>query len=289
MSEDPVEQPAPVVRPEVWETYGPADLSAVPVFAGGFINFGYWHGVDLDRPLSQDDRIRSEQDLYRHVLDAVAPRGGRAVEIGCGLGLGCALALDEYGPAAVTGVDIHPQQLRRAREANSPLLAARPQRLRFVLGAAESLPLADAEFDCLYSVEAVQHFPDLSAFAREAARVLRPGGRMAVAGFFSVEGVPAPQERLAGLLQTFASGLDIARPVSRLAQALTGAGFADVSADSIGPQVWPGWDRWLARLWAPGTWPRNFMAAWEQQILDYYLVTAARPEAAQGPSPAPPG
>ncbi|MET9599213.1 class I SAM-dependent methyltransferase [Streptomyces sp. NPDC006459] len=208
---------------------------------------------------------------------AAAPGGGRAVEVGCGLGLGCALALEEYGPAAITGIDIHPQQLQRAREANSPLLEAQPHRLRFVLGAAEDLPLGDAEFDCLYSVEAAQHFPDLSAFAREAARVLRPGGRVAVTSFFSVGGAPESAERLAGLLDSFASGLDIARPVSRLADALTEAGFADVRVASIGPQVWPGWDRWLARLWEPGTWPRNFLAAWEQQILDYYLVTATRP------------
>ncbi|MEJ8640906.1 class I SAM-dependent methyltransferase [Streptomyces sp. MS1.HAVA.3] len=277
MSGDPTEQPAPVVRPAVWETYGPADLSAVPVFAGGFINFGYWQSVDLERPLSQDDRIRSEQDLYRHVLDAVGPAGGRAVEIGCGLGLGCALALDEHGPAAITGVDIHPQQLQRAREANSRLLAAQPHRLRFVLGAAEGMPLGDAEYDSLYSVEAVQHFPDLPAFAREAGRVLRPGGRVAVAGFFSIDGAPAPAERLAAMLDSFASGLDIARPVARLADALSEAGFDDVRVASIGPQVWPGWDRWLSRLWEPGTWPRNFLAAWEQRILDYYLVTATRP------------
>ncbi|MFJ3201590.1 class I SAM-dependent methyltransferase [Streptomyces sp. NPDC086989] len=247
------------------------------MFAGGFINFGYWRAVDLERPLSQGDRIRSEQDLYRHVLDAVGPGGGRAVEVGCGLGLGCALALEEYGPAQITGVDIHPQQLQRAREANGRLLEAEPDRLRFVLGAAESLPLGDAAFDCLYSVEAAQHFPDLPAFAREAARVLRPGGRVAVTSFFSVEGASAPAERLAGLLDSFASGLDIARPVSRLGEALADAGFTDVRTTSIGPQVWPGWDRWLARLWEPGTWPRNFLAAWEQQILDYYLVTATRP------------
>ncbi|MFB6823315.1 class I SAM-dependent methyltransferase [Streptomyces virginiae] len=275
-SGDPTERPSPVVRPEVWETYGPADLSAVPVFAGGFINFGYWKAVDLGQPLSQDDRIRSERDLYRHVLDAVAPEGGRAVEVGCGLGLGCALALEEYGPIAVTGVDIHPQQLQRAREANSPLLAARPHRLTFALGAAEELPFGEAEFDCLYSVEAAQHFPDLAAFAREAARVLGPGGRVAITSFFTVEGASEPAKRLADLLDSFAGGLDIARPVSRLTDALTEAGFADVEVASIGPQVWPGWDRWLARLWAPGTWPRNFLVAWEQQILDYYLVTATR-------------
>ncbi|MGW5851760.1 class I SAM-dependent methyltransferase [Streptomyces sp. NPDC055254] len=277
MTSEPGQQPVPAVRPEVWETYGPADLSAVPVFAGGFINFGYWRSIDLDRPLSESDRVRSEQDLYRHVLDAAAPGGARAVEIGCGLGLGCALALDEYRPAAITGVDIHPHQLRRARETNAPLLRARPQRLRFALGAAEKLPFGDGEFDCLYSVEAAQHFPDLPAFAREAARVLRPGGRVAVASFFTVDGAPAHADRLAGLLDSFASGLDIARPVSRFAETLADAGLTDVRTRSIGPQVWPGWDRWLARLWEPGTWPRNFLTAWEQEILDYYLITATRP------------
>ncbi|MCX5192504.1 methyltransferase domain-containing protein [Streptomyces sp. NBC_00249] len=277
MASEPGQQSDPVVRPAVWETYGPADLSAVPVFAGGFINFGYWKSVDLEGPLSQDDRVRSEQDLYRHVLDAAAPSGGRAVEVGCGLGLGCALALEEYVPAGITGVDIHPQQLQRARDTNARLLAARPDRLRFVLGAAEDLPFGDGEFDCLYSVEAAQHFPDLSAFARETARVLRPGGRVAVASFFTVDAAPAHADRLAGLLDSFASGLDIARPVSGLTDALADAGLVDVRADSIGPQVWPGWDRWLARLWEPGTWPRNFLAAWEARILDYYVVTATRP------------
>ncbi|MET9604202.1 class I SAM-dependent methyltransferase [Streptomyces sp. NPDC006512] len=271
------QQSGPAVRPPVWETYGPADLSAVPVFAGGFINFGYWESVDLESPLSEGDRIRSEQDLYRHVLDAAAPANGRAVEIGCGLGLGCALALEEYRPAGITGVDIHPQQLQRARNANARLLASEPDRLRFALGAAEDLPFGDGEFDCLYSVEAAQHFPDLSAFARETARVLRPGGRVAVASFFSVDGTPAQADRLAGLLDSFASGLDIARPVSPLADALTGSGLVDVRTRSIGPHVWPGWDRWLSRLWKPGTWPRNFLAAWEERVLDYYLVTATRP------------
>lgn len=266
------------MRPAVEKTYGPDDLSAVPVFAGGFINFGYWRGIGLDGSLSHDDRVRSQQDLYRHVLDtAGAVEGRRVLEVGCGLGIGCALALEEYGPEHVTGMDIHPQQLQRARQANARLLDARPQRLAFVQGAAEDLPFGDGEFDCLYSVEAAQHFPDLTAFAREAARVLRPGGRAVIASFFTVDDAPERAERLAELLDSYASGLDIARPAAGLTDALTGAGLTRVRAASIGPDVWEGWDRWLARLWQPGTWPRNFLRAYREGVLDYYVISADQP------------
>ncbi|MER6217682.1 class I SAM-dependent methyltransferase [Streptomyces sp. NPDC001272] len=265
------------MRATVRETYGPADLSSVPVFAGGFINFGYWRPEDLDGPPTVEDRIRTQRDLYRHVLDTAAPpAGGRLLEVGCGLGVGCALALQEYGPAQVTGMDIHPQQLERARRANAGLLdGAGPARLRLVRGAAEDMPFEDAAFDCVYSVEAAQHFDDLTRFAEESARVLRPGGRAAVTSFFATGPEAAP--RLAELLDTFADGLDIARPPSELTGAWGRSGLTDVRCASIGPSVWPGWDHWLSAQWKPGTWPRNFLLAWEQGLLDYYVITATRP------------
>ncbi|MGF1428235.1 class I SAM-dependent methyltransferase [Kitasatospora sp. LaBMicrA B282] len=270
----------PAMRPVVQETYGPADLGAVPIFAGGFINFGYWQAIEPTGPLDEAARIRSQQDLYRHVLDAIGlPGQAELLEVGCGRGMGCELALREYGPAAVTGLDIHPEQLQRARHAHADRLRAEPGRLRFVQGAAERMPAADGEFDAVISVEAVQHFPDLGAFAAETARVLRPGGRVAVAGFFTVDDAPGRPAELAGLLDSFANGLDIARPVTALTGAWAGAGLTGVRVESIGSQVWPGWDRWLSRWWAPGTWPRNFRHAWEQGILDYYVLTAARPPA----------
>ncbi|WP_371680612.1 class I SAM-dependent methyltransferase [Streptomyces sp. NBC_01276] len=172
------EESFPAMRPAVRETYGPADLSGEPVFAGGFINFGYWNGIDLTAPLGEAERIRSQQDLYRRVLDAAGPLDRlRVLEVGCGLGMGCALALREHHPAGVTGMDIHPAQLQRAREAHAGLLDEAPERLRFVRGAAERMPFADGEFDAVVSVEAAQHFADLAAFAAETARVLRPGSR----------------------------------------------------------------------------------------------------------------
>ncbi|MEU4849961.1 class I SAM-dependent methyltransferase [Streptomyces gilvosporeus] len=266
------------MQPVVQETYGPADLSGDPIFAGGFINFGYWQAVDLDLPLGETERIRSQEDLYRHVLDAAGLAGEpKLLEVGCGLGMGCAMALREYGPSAVTGMDIHPEQLQRARGAHAGLLRDESARLRLVQGAAERMPFEDGEFDAVISVEAAQHFPDFGAFAAETSRVLRPGGRVAVASFFTVDDVPGRPEELAQLLDTYANGLDIARPVNALADAFTTAGLTNVGVESIGAHVWPGWDLWLGRSWAPGTWPRNFLRAYEQRILDYYVITAGRP------------
>lgn len=277
------------VPPAVRTVYGPDDLGSAPVFRGGFINFGCWDGIPLDGPLTAEDRERSERQLYRRVLDALGGGGrrgpdgdgrrGRAVEVGCGLGVGCALALREYPYESVTGVDVHPDQVDRARRANAALLAAVPERLRFVRGAAERLPCGTGEFDHLYSVEAAQHFRDVGAFARECARVLRPGGRAAVASFF----VPGDEERpgaaraLAERLDSFASGLDVARPLGALTGALAAAGLVDVRAESIGESVWPGLDRYLEEIGPPAAWPRNFLGAYRDGLLDYYLVTAARP------------
>ncbi|MFJ9692449.1 methyltransferase domain-containing protein [Kitasatospora sp. NPDC101183] len=271
------QQESPVMGPAVSETYGPEDLSRNPIFAGGFINFGHWQGIDLAGPVGEAERVRSQEDLYRHVLAAAEPPPSAAIlEVGCGLGMGCALALREYGGAGATGMDIHPEQLRRARDTHAGLLRSEPERLRFVRGAAERMPFGAGEFDLVVSVEAAQHFPDVAAFAAETARVLRPGGRVAVASFFTVDGEPGRPAELAALLETFANGLDIARPVGALTDAMGAAGLTGVRAESMGRHVWPGWDAWLGRWWAPDTWPRNFLRAYERGILDYYLVLAER-------------
>lgn len=278
MADDGAERARPAMRPVVQETYGPADLGGNPIFGGGFINFGYWRAIDLGLLLGEAERIRSQQDLYRHVLDAAGlPNEPKVLEVGCGLGMGCVVALREYGCAAVTGLDIHPEQLERARGAHAGLLREQPGRLGFVLGAAERMPVEDGEFDAVISVEAAQHFPDLDAFAAETSRVLRPSGRVAVASFFTVDDAPGRPGELARLLDTYANGLDIARPVEGLADAFTRAGLTNVRVESIGHHVWPGWDLWLGQWWAPDTWPRNFLRAYERRILDYYVVTASRP------------
>ncbi|MCP2164585.1 class I SAM-dependent methyltransferase [Goodfellowiella coeruleoviolacea] len=255
--------------------YGPDDLAAVPLFAGGFINFGYWRGIPLDAPLSVEQRVASQRALYRLVLDtlAVGPTD-HVIEVGCGQGVGSALAVTDYHAALVRGVDVLSQQIDRARQRNAEVIAADPERLRFRQGSASAIPFPEASFTALLSVEAAQHFEDLPGFTAESFRVLRPGGRLVVSTFFATG--PTHADPLAAMLQTFADGIDLATDIRALLDLLRGAGFTDVSAHSIGEAVWPGWDRWLSQT-ADDVWASNWLAAYRRGLLDYYLVSAHKP------------
>lgn len=77
----------------------------------------------------------------------------------------------------VVGVDMSERLIASATEQ----AASQGQRnVRFQLGDAGALPFADGSFDLVVSRQAGHHFPAVPAFCREAARVLRPGGRLIV-------------------------------------------------------------------------------------------------------------
>jgi SAM-dependent methyltransferase len=79
--------------------------------------------------------------------------------------------------ARVTALDLVPGLLDTGRE----LAAAAGVEIEWVEGDAEALPFADESFDTVLSVLGVQFAPRHEATARELARVLRPGGTMALA------------------------------------------------------------------------------------------------------------
>ncbi|MGH3825691.1 MAG: SAM-dependent methyltransferase, partial [Pseudonocardiaceae bacterium] len=91
--------------------YGADDLSSMTIFSGNFINFGYWRDFTPGL-ISIDERTESQATLYRTVLHrlAIAPTDV-ALEVGCGIAIGAALALREFGPRAVHGLDLSQEQL----------------------------------------------------------------------------------------------------------------------------------------------------------------------------------
>lgn len=115
-------------------------------------------------------------DTISHAVQLLWPRPGeRVLDIGTGTGWAARLAARRG--AQVTGVDIAPGMLAAAQR----LSAGIEPRPEFVQGAAEDLPFEDARFDGIVSTYGVIFAEDPAAAIAEMARVLRPGGRLALA------------------------------------------------------------------------------------------------------------
>jgi demethylmenaquinone methyltransferase/2-methoxy-6-polyprenyl-1,4-benzoquinol methylase len=120
-----------------------------------------------------------DQGWRRVLVREVATRhpAGRVLDVATGTG-DLAFALAAAGLGEVVGLDISPGMLAEARrKAESPRAAAS---VRFELGDAAALPFADASFDAVTVAFGVRNFEDLEVGLRELARVLRPGGTLAV-------------------------------------------------------------------------------------------------------------
>jgi arsenite methyltransferase len=107
-------------------------------------------------------------------LAGVAP-GQRVVDIACGSGATALLLARELGCEAV-GVDLGARAIEQARHA-----AGAGERVSFLVGDAETLPLPDACFDVALSECSLCTFPDKPRAITEMARVVRAGGTIAIA------------------------------------------------------------------------------------------------------------
>jgi len=113
---------------------------------------------------------------------ALAP-GHSVLDVACGTGVLARDAATRVGPGgAVVGLDVNQSMLEVARRTSSAI--------EWKSGQAESLPFEDARFDAVVSQFGLMFFEDRDAALREMWRVLRPGGRLAVAVWGSLESSP---------------------------------------------------------------------------------------------------
>ena len=99
------------------------------------------------------------------------------LDIGCGIGGPARWIAAKYG-CRVTGVDLTPEYCEAAVQLNS--LTGLADRINIVHGSALALPVPDAAFDCAFSQAALMNISDKPGCVREALRVLRPGGLLAL-------------------------------------------------------------------------------------------------------------
>jgi ubiquinone/menaquinone biosynthesis C-methylase UbiE len=125
----------------------------------------------MNNPVRAEIQRRFEA---RRLLKLGGPvAGGRALEVGCGRGVGVEIILDLFGAGSVDAFDLDPDMVARARARH----ATRGSRVRFWVGDAEQIRADDATYDAVFDFAIIHHVPAWRNAVREVARVLKPGGR----------------------------------------------------------------------------------------------------------------
>jgi SAM-dependent methyltransferase len=224
--------------------YSEADLAAVP------------DGADLGLGCGNPQAIA---DLRA---------GEKVLDLGSGAGFDCFLAARAVGPAGrVIGVDMTPAMIEKARD-NARRGGIDNVELR--LGEIERLPVGDGEIDVVMSNCVVNLSPDKPSVYREAFRVLKPGGRVAISDVVAFAPIPEALRKTEMALSACVAG---AATVPEIRAMLEQAGFVDVRIEVAGES------REFIAEWMPGSRAEDFVAS--------ASIRATKPSAARaccGPS-----
>jgi arsenite methyltransferase len=169
-----------LLKGEIKKTY--AEVSEEPEKDFIFPTGRAW-AEDLDYPEELSSVPETAVESFAGVanpfsLGRLEP-GERVLDVGCGAGTDTLVAAQMVGPdGRVTGVDMTPQMLSRARAAAAEMGAGN---VDFVEGDVEKLPFAAGSFDVVISNGVIDLIPDKDAVFSEIFRVLRPGGRLQIA------------------------------------------------------------------------------------------------------------
>jgi SAM-dependent methyltransferase len=152
--------------------------------------------------------------------------GEIVVDLGSGGGVDCFLASKEVGPAgSVIGVDMTPQMLVKARKNAA---SGGYTNVEFRLGEIENLPVADQSADVVISNCVINLSIDKRRVYREAFRVLKKGGRFAVADMVAIAPLP---EMLKADMAAYTGCISGAASVDEVKEWLAAAGFQGVEVE----------------------------------------------------------
>jgi SAM-dependent methyltransferase len=162
--------------------------------------------------------------------------GEVVVDLGCGGGLDVFLAAAKVGPAGkAIGIDMTVEMLELARR--NAARANNGQGLSnvaFYQATIDRLPLPDATVDCVISNCVINLAPDKPAVFREIARVLKPGGRLAVSDIALKKPLPAEIGRD---VMAYVGCIAGAVPIEDYRTQLKEAGFAAVEVIDTGADL----------------------------------------------------
>ena len=160
--------------------------------------------------------------------------GEIVLDLGSGAGLDVLLSARRVSPGGhAYGVDMTDEMLELANRNRDH---ARFKNATFLKGSIDKVPLPDASVDVVISNCVINLAEDKGAVIKEAFRVLRPGGRLAVADMVELESLsPEIKKRL----DSWAGCISGTIPIDQYRAALVGAGFVEVEFDVHATQMLP--------------------------------------------------
>jgi arsenite methyltransferase len=192
--------------------YTPAELSSIPAEAN--------MGLSCGNPTAT----------------ANLREGEVVVDLGSGGGLDVFLAAQKVGPTGrAIGIDMTPEMIDLAqRNATKRLETGAPDNVRFHLATIDKLPLADASVDCIISNCVINLATDKPSVFREMARVLKPGGRVAISDIALKKALPL---ELGQDIMAYVGCISGAISIEEYRRGLQEAGFAHVEIIDSGSDL----------------------------------------------------
>jgi SAM-dependent methyltransferase len=158
--------------------------------------------------------------------------GEVVVDLGSGGGLDVFLASPLVGPKGkAIGIDMTPSMIERAR-ANA--ISGGYKNVEFHLSTIDKIPLPDASVDCVISNCVINLAPDKPAVFREIARVLKPGGRLAVSDIALKSELPP---EVASSMAAYVGCIGGAILINDYRESLLAAGFEHVQIVDSGADL----------------------------------------------------
>jgi len=235
----------------------------------------YTHGHHTS-VVNQHARRTAERDAH-YLLPQLRP-GMRLLDIGCGPGTITTGLARAVAPGEVVGIDLVPDVIATAAQ---HLVESGITNARFEVASVYELPYEDASFDVVHAHQVLQHLAGPVEAAREAFRVLKPGGLFAVrdADYATMQAYPRLPEidtwrdLYHAVATRNAAEADAGR---RLPSWLREAGFEDIesSGDAV---VFADPDS--VRNWGESWADRILYSSIAEQALEYGLATRADLEA----------
>lgn len=196
---------------------------------GTHVHHGYWR-------TGKESTEQALVDLIHLIAERAGVKSEASVcDLGCGYGDSAKVFAEHYD-ARVVGITISGKQYEYALATSAGLA-----KVHFLLGDGSATGLPAESFDCVVAIESSEHMPDKPAFFTEARRLLRPGGRLAIAAWLSRER-PSPYESKYLLEPICVEGrLPSLASASEYEDMLRGAGLHDVGFEELTRNVKRTW------------------------------------------------